>query len=81
MSDLNPDDLAALQQDANATAAEIANRREVLAKAEAAFVDLGKILAATDVQLTGQTLLAIRTLAKTQRGILRILLDRFDGTD
>lgn len=81
MSDLNPADLAALEQADSAADALDANRRAVLAKAEAAFVDLAKILAATDAQLDAQRLAAIRTLAKTQRGILRLLLDRYEGTD
>lgn len=81
VSDLNPADLAALEQADSAADALDANRRAVLAKAEAAFVDLAKILAATDAQLDAQRLAAIRTLAKTQRGILRLLLDRYEGTD
>lgn len=81
MSDFNPADLAAIQQ-ANVSAEAVeANRRAVEAKAEAAFGDLGKIIASTDTQLNAQTPAALRTLARSVRLLLRLATDRYEGTD
>ena len=68
MSDFNPDDLAAIQQ-ANVSAEAVeANRRAIEAKAEDAFDDLGKILAATDAQLAAHDAWAVAVISGNSYG-------------